>query len=268
VKPRTGPVSRLDRGGCAAFALPEAAAARVAVAVVGAAVAAAEARDLVAVFLVVTAAFFGVFLRETFEAATFFFETFFAEVFFTDFRTDGFFVEAFFAGAFLEEVFFFEVFFAEVFFVEVFFTETFLREVFFAEVFLLDAAFLAVVFLLEVVFLADGRAATFRAPFFLLDALAVAVDADRFVEPVFFTDFLALPVLVFFLAAAFFAGIFLASKTDSIKPAIIHMRRGSGSSVCRLRFRLQIHLDGRRPTRPLVIRHDGRVDAATDIEFG
>ncbi len=180
---------------------------------------------LVAGCFFVTAAFFGVFDRDTFEAATFFFETFFA-------------------GDFLVEVFL-----AEVFFAEVFFTEVFLVEVFFV-----DAAFLAVVFLLEVAFLPDVRAAVFRAAFFLLEgALRLVVDTDRFAETVFFTDFRTLAVFAFFLVAAFLAGMILASKTDSIKPAIIHMDCACGSTLCACGPKLEFHPLGKLPARLPVV---------------
>jgi hypothetical protein len=156
-------------------------------------------------------------------ATTAFFETG-VFLFDADFFADG---ALFLVAALPEEVFFFEVLFLLA--VPADFA-VFLRDVllaFFAVVFLEDDR-LAAAFLeddrLAAAFLEDDRLVTF---FFRPAELERLTVFFREVAPAAFL--LLLVFFVFFLAAAFLAGICLASKRDYKKSAIIHTAGASGS---------------------------------------
>src|SRR5262245_25830366 len=86
-------------------------------------------------------------------------------------------------------------------------------------------------------------------------------------EAAFLTGFF-LPAGAFFLAAAFFADMALASKTLQKEPAIIQTLRGRGRGPISAQLARQSDRGNRLPARLPLLGDDRRVDAAAHVELG
>ncbi len=239
---------------------------------------------LVDVFLV------GAFLVDAFLVGAFLVGAFLAVVFFAV----VFFAATFFAGAFLAAVFFLvEDFLAEAFFAVVFLVAVFFAVVFFADDFD-EVAFLAGAFFLEVVepltgflpvdfFARDFAGAAFLAALALV--LDVAALPDGLRPRAAGVTFLRV-VAVFFAAIRSLQAIRV--RVSRYHPPVVIRALGASQTALFSRFcaespALEPEADGadhgvgksgqgdrRRgfPGRVSVLCHDGRVDAAADVEFG